>query len=324
MAVAAALLLGGGGAVFGQETAPDIRHLAGAAKFVVHSRVSKVEYRMSAAGEKGQPPVPFTIVTYDVIRSVRGAASSGSFSLRYIGGPDGRGHFLRASNVPVFQAGDEDILFVQNNGANGGCPLVGCIEGRFRVLNGALYDGTGTPVQAIDANNKVVARGKPPAEFGKVSYPAPAFDELLKNPEVRDIINKRGMSVDEARRQYEAQGPATVEMTAGAGGAMGGDSAGYSGRQSAAEGAPPQQEARPMSVDRFVAAVKAVPATAGTAESGFQSADPNAQIAAPAPRPVPPPSASERSIVTPRSPADVAEERALPKDDPTSTRNKSR
>jgi hypothetical protein len=262
-------------------------------------------------------------VTYDVIRSVRGVASSGSFTLRYIGGPDGRGHFLRASNVPIFQTGDEDILFVQSNGANG-CPLVTCIEGRFRVLNGALYDGTGVPVQGIDGNNRVMARGNPPAEFGKISYPAPAFDELLKNPEVRDIINKQGLSVEEARRRYEAQASATVEMAASAGGATGSDSAGYSGRQAATEGTQPQREARAMSVANFVAAVQAVPASASKAASAFQSLEPDAQIAAPSPRPVAPAAAPARSIAAPRTPADMAEERALPKDDPTITRNKSR
>jgi hypothetical protein len=323
MAVAVALLSSSGSAVFAQKMAPDIKDLAGAAQFVVHSRVSKVEYRMSASGENGQGPVPFTIVTYDVVRPVRGDAGRASFSLRYIGGPDGRGHFLRASNVPVFQTGDEDILFVQNNGAND-CPLVGCIEGRFRVLNGALYDGTGTPVQGLDAS-RIVARGTPPAELSKVRYPAPTFGELMNNPEVRDIIRKHGLTVNEAQRRYEAQAPATIEMATSIGSeSAGSDSAGFGSRQATSEAAQPQAAGRPMSVDSFVASVKAVPMTENKAASVFQSADPKAHIAAPIPRPAPPAPVPERGAAAQRSSADIAEELALPKDDPTITRNKSR
>ncbi|HSI60087.1 MAG TPA: hypothetical protein VLA16_21195 [Ideonella sp.] len=321
-ALAAACLLAGAAAAFAQGAALDVQALSAAAKFVVHSRVSKVEYRLSQAGPKGQAAVPYTLVTYDVVRPVRGSAGSASFTLRFIGGPDGRGRFLRASTVPVFQMGDEDILFVRDNGSNG-CPLVSCGEGRFRVLRGAMYEGSGTPVQAIQAN-RIVAGGALAPEFSKFSYPAPAFDELLKNPGVKERIAQQGLSIAEARSRYQAEAPAMIEMAIVSGERAGDDTAGFGEGQAATDAARLQAAARAMPTDAFVAAVAGVQVAERKSGPAFESADPQAQIGTPAWRAVAPAAAPAPSAAPQRSAADLAEERSLPKDDPSLTRNKAR
>jgi len=318
-AIAAACLLAGAATSFAQGTTPDLQSLASGAKFVVHSRVAKVEYRLSQPGAKGQAGVPYTLVTYDVVRPVRGSAGASSFTLRFIGGPDGQGRFLHASTVPIFQAGDEDILFVRENG-NSGCALVSCIDGRFRVLRGAVYEGSGTPVQAINGN-RIVSGGSLAPEFAKISYPAPAFDALLNHPGVKERLAQLGLSVDEARRRYAAEAPATVEMAVVTGERQADDSAGFGeGKARRSKAA-----ATPMSAEAFLAAVAGVQvAEADRAGPAFESADPQAQIAAPTWRAVAPAAQPAPGATPKRSAADLAEERSLPKDDLSLTRDKSR
>jgi len=325
MAAAVTFMLASSSAVYAQASVPDITDLANAAQMVVHSRVSKVQYRMSATGDHGQPSVPNTIVTYDVLRSVRGDGPT-TVTLRYAGGPDGRGHVYQLSNVPVFQVGDEDVLFVQNNGANA-CPLVNCNDGRYRVLHGAIYDGTGVPVQAV-RNNKVVTGGAPEVAFGKISYPAPAFDELMKNPQARELVKKSGLSLEEARSRYQAQAPKTIDLEARNGGDASSDSAGNGPGQSVNRSAQQQAAVQPMSVDAFVAAVQAVPANTAKAQGNFISVDPNARIPAPDPQPAAPGAAPggaspSSAAAAARSAAGAPEELGSPKDDSTITERKS-
>jgi hypothetical protein len=321
IAAAIACLLGSTGVAWAQQAAADIGELAGAAKVVVHSRVAKVEYRLSPPGTNGQPAVPYTVVTYDVVRVARGTLASPSFTLRYIGGPDGRGSFLEASHVPVFQVGDEDILFVEDSGEEG-CPLVDCIEGRFRILDGAVYNGRGSPVLAV-SGDRVVARGVAPMEFRRVRYPAPKFDDLLKNPEVAAILRQQGLSVEEARRQYNAQAPSTIEVVTEVRGGTARDAAG-----GGAAGRAFQQQgtARPIELDRFLAAVSAAATfAAGQRGGSLRSVDADAPIPAPVTAAAAPQApVAGRQVGPPRSPADLAEERSLPKDDPSITRNKAR
>jgi len=317
-AVTVACLLGSGGAASAMTASPDLKELAGAAQFIVHSRVAKVEYRMSEAGLNGQAPVPHTIVTYDVVRPVRGTAGTASFTLRYIGGTDGQGHFLSPSHVPVFQVGDEDILFVRGNGT-AGCALAGCVEGRFRVLNGVLHDGTGAPVLGVEAD-RVVTGGTVPEEFRRIRFPAPTFDALLKNPEVQQALRQQGLSVDEARRRYAAEAPAAIEMSIVSGGASARDGGGSGQGQAVTAGS--QATGRPISADAFIARLGGLQ-VAGLQGTAFQSVDAQAAIAAPSMAPTAAAKRPKAGLAAARSAADIAEERALPKDDLTITRDKS-
>ncbi len=315
-ALAVACLLTAG--VSAPAAASDLNELAAASRFVVHSRVSKVEYVLSEAAGKGQPGVPHTLVTFDVVKPLQGSAGASSFTLRFVGGPDGRGRFMRASNVPVFQSGDEDILFVRDNGAKG-CALAGCVDGRFRVLNGMLYDGTGAPVQRVESN-RVVAGGQVPAELAAIRFPRPSFDDLMKNAEAREALGRQGLSVAEARQRYEAQAPAMIEMSMISGGPSAADRGGHG--QGSEGHARSSATGQTMSADSFVAQLSGLTLARTDSAAAFQSVGADARISAPSSQPAAPAKARAERTAPARTAADIAEERAMPKDDLSLARNK--
>ncbi|MBY6242943.1 hypothetical protein [Methylosinus sp. Sm6] len=288
--------LGLGGAILagGVASASDMKQLVEKSNLIVRTRVASVEYKTGGPGG-----LPYTIVSFDVQSAARGSAA-GSIKMRFLGGPDGRGSVTEVSTAPIFQTGDEDILFVDNSGQKHGCPLVDCAEGRFRVLKGVVYDSDGAPVRSL-ANDKIVSNGAPPKEFQTVRYPAPKFDELIKNPDVRAMLARRGTPVAEARKQYEASKQDIVMTMVPSGGAA----------MATTSGGPT------VSVDAFMAAVGSKLGSARAPVASFASF--NAQAvgsAGPAvlPTAAPPPAAAQRASA-PRSAEDAAEEKSLPKDD---------
>ncbi len=88
-------------------------------------------------------------VTYDIsdlIFATEGKPTQ--VTLRFIGGPDGQGRFLSVEGVPMFQPGDEDVLFVRSNGEDG-CAVVMCEFGRYRIFKEAVYEAHGSPVTRV-------------------------------------------------------------------------------------------------------------------------------------------------------------------------------
>lgn len=174
----------------------DLGKLAAKSNLIIQGKVKAVAYRSHKIAGKD---IPFAYVTYSVTSRLLGV-SNNEITLRFIGGPDGLGSFVAAEGVPNFNAGDEDILFVKSNGDNG-CPLVMCDFGRFRILNGNVYDGHGQPIATLD-NGRMSTGGKAPEALLRTTYPAPSFDELLKNPQVAEQIRQMGLTVEQARAKY--------------------------------------------------------------------------------------------------------------------------
>ncbi len=193
-----------------EATAGSLSKLAEDSNLVFLGEVAKVEYRNIQVYE-GSAPIPHVFVTYRVQKTLRGKVGD-LLTVRFVGGPDGQGNFLSVSGVPQFQPGDQDLLFMSNNGSET-CPLVMCEYGRFRVSRERVYNGEGEPVRAV-LNGVAVARGAPPAELATFSYPAPKFDDLIKNPEVARAMKQQGLSVDVARKRYEAGAPKTIQINA--------------------------------------------------------------------------------------------------------------
>ncbi|WP_374673050.1 hypothetical protein [Ideonella sp.] len=297
----------------------DLQDLANHARAIVHTRVAQVDYTQAEANGRGA--VPHTLVTFEVVRPLRGQMASQQFTLRFIGGPDGQGRFLRASEVPVFQAGDEDILFLQGTGESG-CALSGCLDGRFRIANGVVHDGTGAPVVAVE-QQRVVTGGEVPAELRTLRYPRPSFDALMRNPQARAMLERQGLSMDDARRRYEAEAPAMVEMQMVSGGAAGTDRAGAGeGRRS-----PDSQRAAParaLSADTFATHLRSLRLPQAEGAQPFAGLSPEATLRAPSSREAPAPQAPAPARERNRSAADTAEQASLPADDLSAFRNKSR
>jgi hypothetical protein len=203
-------------APFDQSTVGDVKLLVSGAKLIVHGKVSKVTY-VNGTSRAGRPQ-PHTFVTYDLgeVLFPKGEGERSQVTLRFVGGPDGQGRFLDVGGVPKFMAGDEDILFISENGEEG-CALTLCEFGRFRVLDGLVYEAHGLPVVNITLR-RISTEGFGPPELQKFSFPAPEFDELIKNPSVQRLLKQSGMTVDEARKKYLAEAPKVIQMDEGVSG----------------------------------------------------------------------------------------------------------
>lgn len=114
------------------------------ADFVFQGRVLSVEYRKAEtqveAGAQEGPP--HTFVTYSIDRIFKGSAEGSTISLRFYGGPVNSDIYTEISGSPLFDAGDEDLLLVKNN-TQSICPLVSCADGRFRVIDGMMFNELG-------------------------------------------------------------------------------------------------------------------------------------------------------------------------------------
>lgn len=194
----------------GAEKAGELGGLAEQSNLVIRGRVAKVEYKLSEPNADGEGALPFTIVTYEIGDVLRGKPSGQTFTMRFVGGADGMGRFLDVSGVPQFEEGDEDLLFIAGNGEEA-CPLVLCEWGRFRILHSGVYNAKGSPVRAVRQRN-AVARGPAPKEFITFRYPAPKFDDLMRNPDVQAQLKEQNLSIEEARARYEKEAPKQIEV----------------------------------------------------------------------------------------------------------------
>jgi hypothetical protein len=106
---------------------------------------------------------PHTFVTFRILSAFKGGSEAGrSITLRFFGGiadrtitdidPAGRRVqsplFVRSDQDPVFDVGDQDVLFVSRNGSSS-CPLVRCAATRFRTVGGFMYSELGNELVAL-------------------------------------------------------------------------------------------------------------------------------------------------------------------------------
>lgn len=194
----------------GSNEAGKLASLMETANLVVTGEVAGVEYRNSKPGSKGEPSLPHAFVTYRIEDVFRGKARDETLTMRFVGGPDGRGGFMDVSGVPLFQEGERDLLFVTGNGEKG-CPLVACEWGRYRIYEHGVYNTKGSPVRAV-VDGMAIARGITPEKLRTFSFRAPTFDGLIQNPEVRELLEKREESMDELRELYQASAPKRIEV----------------------------------------------------------------------------------------------------------------
>lgn len=109
------------------------------ADLIFEGKVVNVEYRTSDILNPDDVAMPHTYVTYEITRNFKGHSSDDKLiTLRFRGGPDDAGNTLIIPGVPLFQAGDQDIMFVRGNGVEIS-PVVGGNFGRFRMSKDAVH-----------------------------------------------------------------------------------------------------------------------------------------------------------------------------------------
>lgn len=184
--------------------------LVRASGLILHGKVVGVTYVNGI--QDGGGLIPHGFVSYEITEVLFPARDAGRATvvLRFVGGPDGQGRVLDVVGVPKYQVGDEDVLFVKSNGETG-CPLVMCEFGRYRVLDGLVYEAHGSPVTRM-STSKILTDGNGPLVLQEFSYQAPAFDDLMKNPSAQALLTKSGLTLEEARQKYEAEAPAAIKI----------------------------------------------------------------------------------------------------------------
>ncbi|WP_237154244.1 hypothetical protein [Oryzibacter oryziterrae] len=233
--------------------------------------VLSVQYTKSVAS-KTSVAVPFTLVTYQISKVLRGKSPGKTITLRFIGGSDGQGRFMQAEGVPNFEAGHKDIMFLAGNGGDNSCPLVFCEAGRYRIFENAVYDYNGTPVFQAD-KRRINASGQIPDAFRKFSFPRPDFDELIKNPDVQVQIEKLGRPIEDLRADYEKFAPTSFSFADTNTPPKGSDSSRISRPSPTGD-----QNRKPIALDAFAAVIVAGDGSVKPARSKVVSVDPKAQI----------------------------------------------
>ncbi|WP_404424903.1 hypothetical protein [Nibricoccus sp. IMCC34717] len=162
---------------------PTFDQLVGTADAVVRGNVVAVRSELRAP-QPGADPMPFTIVTVQVERSIVGDAGK-TIDLVFLGGEVG-GERLTVSGQPQLKVGDREILFVQGNGRQLS-PLVAMAYGRYSLIE---YEGreivardNGVPLTAEDevsspmghAHEKVTAQ----AAMIRAALTAAAFEQKI-------------------------------------------------------------------------------------------------------------------------------------------------
>ncbi len=132
----------------------DIRKMSADANLVFRGTVVEVDYRESSV-KGNERPLPYTFVTFEVEEVLHGDVNRKQFTLRFLGGMTEKGEFMMTSSLPKFNVGDQDLVFVKDNGV-AECPLVECTKGRFRILNGVMYTEDGQQI-VQDEKGSIVA-----------------------------------------------------------------------------------------------------------------------------------------------------------------------
>jgi hypothetical protein len=110
---------------------PTFDQLVDQAQVIFHGTVTKVTSEW--VGEGAERHI-VSYITFKVKDSLKGSAGQ-NFTMRTFGGTVD-GETMMIGDGPTFQIGDEDILFVENNGSQV-VPLVGIMHGRFHVRKDA-------------------------------------------------------------------------------------------------------------------------------------------------------------------------------------------
>jgi hypothetical protein len=162
---------------------PTFDELVGTADAVVRGNVVAVRSELRVP-KPGADPMPFTIVTVRVERSLVGDVGS-TVELVFLGGEVG-GERLTVSGQPELKVGDREILFVQGNGRQLS-PLVAMSYGRYSLVE---YEGreivardNGVPLTGEEEVNSPMGHsdGKVTAHAAKIqqALTAAAFEQKI-------------------------------------------------------------------------------------------------------------------------------------------------
>lgn len=118
------------------------------ADLIFQGVVTRIDHRKSAFRTQTDAVLPHTFITFQVERILKGrhTASSSPFTMRHLGGPDSStSRYLQVKGCPTFDVGERVVIFVRLH-ERSICPIVGWSQGRFRIVNGAIFNDSGREV----------------------------------------------------------------------------------------------------------------------------------------------------------------------------------
>ena len=163
-----AAVIAGASSVFATTVIPPtFEQLVDQAQVIFHGTVTKVNSQW--IGEATERCI-VTYVTFDVKESLKGRTGK-TYTIRTFGGTVD-GETMTIGDAPTFEVGDDEILFVENNGSQV-IPLVGLMHGQFRVRK----DTSGREMVTTDKNQPLhdvenLGRGNAAAESAPALTPA--------------------------------------------------------------------------------------------------------------------------------------------------------
>ncbi|BAW97062.1 hypothetical protein NIES970_20070 [[Synechococcus] sp. NIES-970] len=253
------------------EKSAGLEFLVSASELVILGEVIDIQYRNSQPTREQPQGLPHTFVTYKVQEVLRGKAPGETITLRVPGGADGSGGIYLETNAPMFARSQTDVLFLEG-GEMTGCPLVSCVDGRFRVVGDRVFNGWGIPV--VEAGERLRIGGRPRFDLNVMELPRPAFEVLLKQPETQKLIEQEsqrtGQSITELQRRYETEAPASYRIGYGFQGTPApGDNFNFS------EAEPIESFGPPLSVSAFTTAIRQWNERVQPPQTSVLSVDPN-------------------------------------------------
>jgi len=198
----------------GDNAKDGLKGLLTSSALVLTGRVAAIRYENSQPTAEEPLGVPHTFVTYEISDIVRGKFDAKQLTLRFAGGSDGRGGVFLETSSPTFATGQTDILFIRPGGDEA-CPLVGCVDGRFRIAGKAVFNAWGVPV--VEATPNLRVGGKPRFDLNTMELPRPSFENLMQRPEMKAQIERTmpNMPLEEVRKRYEAEAPKSSVVSFG-------------------------------------------------------------------------------------------------------------
>ncbi len=232
---------------------------------ILHGEVVDIQYRNSEPTKEQPQGLPHTFVTYRVINTLRGKPPSEKVTLRIPGGADGQGGIYMETTAPVFARRQTDVLFVRG-GEIQDCPLVDCVEGRFRVHNNQVFNGWGVPV--VDAKEDLRIGGRARFDLNVMDIPRPPFEALLRRPESQKLL--RSQNIEALKARYEKEAPAFYTVNYGV------ETAPTRGDKIQEQEATPIEEyGKPLSADAFFDAIRTWSDRVGPPRSQVVNANPS-------------------------------------------------
>ncbi|VAW85523.1 hypothetical protein MNBD_GAMMA16-149 [hydrothermal vent metagenome] len=193
--------------------AKGLEYLVSQADAIVYGTVIDIAYRNSEPTENSPQGLPHTFVTYKIADIMKGKIDSSSLTLKIPGGADGKGGIYNVSTSPTFSKGQNDVLFVRAKNVDN-CPLVNCVDGRFRVADQRVYNGWGVPL--VSVKRDLVFGGKPRFDLNVMDIPRPDFELVLQQANVKRFLKIKGINSDkqlaELQYKYEKEAPETYQV----------------------------------------------------------------------------------------------------------------